>query len=178
MNKIKKNDDNDFRNRYNLKNNRYTILIREEEFKANYVEAKIPIIYDVITELSQMDYNVVIMPRYEKEPLKQMFPKATILEDTLRPEEFYPFIDLLIGGGGTMNLEASYYGIPVISTRSFNLFHDKYLIDNKAMYWSHNTEEIIELVKNLIGKKMNNKDIFCKDECNFNKIVEIINRFL
>lgn len=180
MNDIKKKEENDFRKKYNLDINKRTILIREEEFKAHYVKEKLPIIYNLIPLLSeQFDFNIVIMPRYETEYLKKQFSTyATILEDKLKPEEFYPFIDLLIGGGGTMNLEASYYGIPVISTRSLFLYHDKYLIDNNLMFHVSSEDEALDIVKKEVGNFKNNKKFFCKDKCSFDSIIETIDEFL
>jgi len=35
------------------------------------------------------------------------------------------------GGGDSINIEAYYWNIPVISTRSFLCYYDGYLVDNK-----------------------------------------------
>lgn len=176
MKDIVEKKENDFRIKYGLDNLKPTIMIREEEYKAHYVKNKIPIIYDSIKKLKlNMDVNIVIMPRYEKEILKRDFSEfATILEDKLKPEEFYPFIDLFIGGGGTMNLESVYYGIPTISTRSIWLYHDQYLINNELMHWTDSVDEVVLLSKQLLGKKYNNKIFFEKGECSFCKIIEKI----
>jgi predicted glycosyltransferase len=180
MDKIVKDDKNDFRNELNIDTTKPTILIREEEYKAHYVKEKLPIIYNVIPKLAQqLDANIVIMPRYESDYLKQELSQyATILDKKLKPEEFYPFIDLLIGGGGTMNIEASYYGIPVISTRSLWLYHDKYMIDNDLMKWTDSEDEVLALSHELIGKKFDNKPLFCKEKCDFNNIVKKISQFM
>jgi len=180
MNDVKKKEENDFRIKYNLDINKQTILIREEEFKAHYVKEKLPIIYNLIPLISKrFDFNIVIMPRYETEYLKKEFSSyATILEDKLKPEEFYPFIDLLIGGGGTMNLEASYYGIPVISTRSLFLYHDKYLLDNNLMFHVTSEEEALDTVEREIGNFKDNKKFFCKDKCSFDLVIMNIEEFL
>ncbi|MBI3039344.1 DUF354 domain-containing protein [bacterium] len=108
MKKIRKDDRKDFRKKFGIPCDKPTILIREEEYKAHYVKEKLPVIYDAIPVLSrEIKANLVIMPRYESDYLHKTFSdKAFILEEKIMPEEFYPFIDLLIGGGGTMNLEA------------------------------------------------------------------------
>lgn len=180
MSDIKKEEKNDFRAKYNLDKSKKTILIREEEYNAHYVKEKLPIIYNLIPLIAEKyDYNIVIMPRYGSENLKKDFSDyATILEDKLKPEEFYPFIDLLIGGGGTMNLEASYFGIPVISTRSLFLYHDKYLINNKLMYHVRTEDEALKIIEEEIGNIKDNRKYFCKDDCNFNLIIEKIDNFL
>ncbi|MDD6056520.1 MAG: DUF354 domain-containing protein [Helicobacter sp.] len=178
INNIKKDAKNDFRIRYNLDTNKPTILVREEEYKAHYVKEKIPTIYEVIPLLKkEIDANIIIMPRYEKDRLKRDFSNvATILEEKLKPEEFYPFIDVFIGGGGTMNLEAVCYGIPTISTRSIWLIHDQYLIKNNLMFWSNDAREVVELAKNNIGKRVESKTHFVQGECNFKEIIEKIEK--
>ncbi|MCI5967946.1 DUF354 domain-containing protein [Helicobacter sp.] len=173
INGLKKNAKNDFRVRYGMDISKPTILIREEEYKAHYVTQKIPTIYEVIPLLkAEFDVNLVIMPRYEKERLKKDFGKiAVVLEEKLKPEEFYPFIDLFIGGGGTMNLEAVCYGIPTISTRSIWLIHDQYLIKNQLMFWTQDCAEILKIAKEMLGKKVESKSYFMRGECNFNRII-------
>lgn len=178
INRIKKDAKNDFRIRYNLDVSKPTILIREEEYKAHYVKEQIPTIYEVIPLLRQeIDVNLVLMPRYEKDRLKRDFGKiATILEEKLKPEEFYPFIDLFIGGGGTMNLEAVCYGIPTISTRSIWLIHDQYLIKNQLMFWTQDAKEILKIAKEMLGKRVDSRDYFVRGECNFDAIITRIEK--
>lgn len=176
INKIKKDSKNDFRLRYGLDTTKPTIMIREEEYKAHYVKEQIPTIYQVIPLLKkEVDANIVVMPRYEKDRLKRDFKEvAIILEEKLKPEEFYPFIDLFIGGGGTMNLEAVCYGIPTISTRSLWLVHDQYLVKHKLMFWSQNCEEIIRITKENLGKKIESQSYFVQGDCNFNTMIDTI----
>ncbi len=180
MKDLKRDDAKDFRKRYKLDLNKPTILVREEEFKAHYVTKKLPVIYDAIPLLiKNMNANVVIMPRYSPDELEKKFGKsALVLRDKLTVEEFYPFIDLLIGGGGTMNLEASCAGIPVISTRSLFLYHDDYLMDNGMMSWAGSAEKVLELAQTLIGKKRDNLKFFCKPSGSLNQIVDPIHRYL
>jgi len=180
MKDIKVEDKNDFRKRYGIDNGKMTIMIREEEYKAHYVSEKLPLLYSVIPALKEeINANIVIMPRYESEYLERDFGDiAVVLKEKLRPEEFYPFIDLFIGGGGTMNLESVYYGIPTISTRSIWLYHDQYLIQNGIMHWTNSEKEAVELAKDLIGKKLDNKRFFCRGNCDFKNILDKIEEIL
>ena len=177
MKNIKKDENKDFRKKYNIPTNKFTILIREEEYKAHYVKEKKPFIYKLIEKLKDDDFNIVIIPRYESDYLKKEFPFAYIIDEKLKPEEFYPFIDFFVGGGGTMTLEAVYYGIPTISMRSIWLIHDKYLVDNNLMFWTNNLDEAYNYIKNNIGKKFDNKKYFCKSECSLEKIAIKIKEF-
>lgn len=181
MDDIVKREENDFRTKLNLDKSKPTILIREEEYKAHYVKEKLPIIYNLIPLIKQhFDVNLVIMPRYESDYLHKEFSEyATILDEKLKPEEFYPFIDVLLGGGGTMNLEASYYGIPVVSTRSLLLFHDQYLIKNDLMFHTTSEQEALTYIEQALSLGIRqNKGYFCKEECSFDKILNKIESFL
>ena len=144
----------DFREILGLDTSKPTILVREEEYKAHYVKEKLPIIYESVHLLSkELECNIVMMPRYESEGLFQEFSgikNVHILERKLEPCEFYPYIDLLIGGGGTMNLESCYLGIPTISTRSLLLFHDIYLLQNSLMHHVKNAQEVLSLSKEIL----------------------------
>ena len=177
MKNIKKDENKDFRKKYNIPINKPTVLIREEEYKAHYVKEKKPFIYELIKTLKNENFNIVIIPRYESNYLKNEFPFAYIIEEKLKPEEFYPFIDFFVGGGGTMTLEAVYMGIPTVSMRSIWLIHDKYLIKNNLMYWTNDVNEAYKYIKKNIGKKFHNKQFFCKNKCNFDEIYKEIRNF-
>lgn len=180
MKNIKRDSRKDFRKKYNLDLNKPTILLREEEYKASYVKKKTPLFYDLIPLLKEhINANLVIFPRYEHDELVDKFSAiATVITDKLNIDEYYPFIDMLIGGGGTMNLEAVYYGIPTISLRSLWLIHDKYLIDNQLMHWTDDANKAIELVKQLLGKRIDSHNFFCKGECSPDIFVKNIASFL
>ncbi|PAF43018.1 DUF354 domain-containing protein [Helicobacter sp. 11S03491-1] len=180
----------DFREKYAIPTTRPTILVREEEYKAHYVDKKLSVIYESIYLLNTcIDANIVIMPRYESDILKKEFgnlKNVFIIEEKLFPNQFYPFIDILIGGGGTMNLEACYLGIPTISTRSLFLFHDRYLLDNSLMEHFKDPLSLCKAVKNIIALKWNGKNISRSDykkffelqKADFNQIFkEITKRF-
>lgn len=154
MKDIKRNPQNDFRSKLGLSLDRPVVFVREEEFKAHYVHEKLDLIYQLIEQLlTKTNYQIVMMPRYGTEHLRQRFGQTvTLIDRTLRPEEFYPFIDVMVGGGGTMNLEAACYGIPVLSMRSFKLFHDQHLIDNKLMCWTHDLNQALDFVSSSMGR--------------------------
>lgn len=129
------------------------ITVREEEFKASYVKGKYPFLYDALKEIQNWDVNLIIIPRYEPEPLKKEFKKAIVLEEKIILQHLLAFSDLFVGGGGTINIEATYFGVPTISTRSFISHYDKFLIGEGLMWHSNNAEEIVSLAKSLLGNK-------------------------
>lgn len=137
------------------------ILVREEEYKAHYVKHKLPIIYESFELLARrLKANVLCMPRYGKDELESCLSQLPqdsksrfkILHHKLEPKDFYPFVDVLLGGGGTMNLEACYLGIPVISTRSLLLFHDRFLLDNALMKHAKSATEAVECIIEILSK--------------------------
>lgn len=58
------------------------VVIREEEYKASYVDKQYPILYDAMEEIASVTKaNIVIIPRYESHYLKEKFPFVTVLEE-------------------------------------------------------------------------------------------------
>lgn len=168
---------------YGLDSKLPIILVREEEYKAHYVKEKLSLIYQSI-ELLQKEANILLMPRYGREELESAYGKYTnvkILKDKLPPKAFYPFVDLLIGGGGTMNLEACYLGIPVISTRSLLLFHDRFLLESHLMFHAKDIKEVLSLAHTLLAKDSNHQhrdDIFAPNGASFDSLLPHIQAFI
>ncbi|MGM0519908.1 MAG: DUF354 domain-containing protein [Campylobacterota bacterium] len=145
---------------YNLDLSKKLIVIREEEYKSSYVDKRYPILYEALEEINKRtNANIIIIPRYESEYLKNEFPFATVLEKKSVIQHLLAFADLFIGGGGTLNTEACYFNTPTISTRSFICHYDKYQIDNNLMIWVSTKKELLERVIKLLeirSKKNNN----------------------
>ena len=156
--------------------NKPIIVIREEEFKASYVQNQYPFLYEVIDELQNWNINLVIIPRYEAKPLKEKFKKAIVLDKAIILQNLLAKSNLFIGGGGTINIEACYFGVPVISTRSFISHYDKFLIDNNLMWHSNDKNEIINLAKELLTQntKQKSKEIFSKMDVDIDMFVREI----
>lgn len=154
-----------------------TVIIREEEYKASYVLRKYPFLYDGLDVLKdKLDANFLIIPRYEPEVVAQMLPFCTVLKEKIEVQHLLAFCDLFIGGGGTLNSEACYFGIPTISTRSFISHYDKFLIDEGLMLKADNTEEVVSLALEFIGKKNGAKSVFEKMVFDIDAIVDEILR--
>jgi len=157
---------NDFLKSNGLDRKKQTIVIREEEFKASYVNKKFPILYDGLKLINdEMDVNIVIIPRYEHEPLQALFPFAVVIEEKMIIQHLLAFADLFIGGGGTLNSEACFFGTPTISTRSFVTHYDKLLIDAGLMEKVDTVDDLLGTVKEIISKRNDPKELF--DTMNF-----------
>jgi len=138
---------------------------------------KYPILYEGLEILKdQMDVNFVAIPRYEPEPLQELLPFATVLKEKMIIQHLLAFADLFIGGGGTLNSEATYFGTPTISTRSFVSHYDKLLIDEGLMKKADTVEELVELCKANIGVRTDAKSVYDKMTLKLDELVEEIIR--
>jgi len=171
-----KNYVKNFYKEYNIDRNKFTIVVREEEYKASYVRKKYPFLYEVLPEIyKKFKANIIIIPRYESDYLKKEFPFAYIIEKKIILQHLLKDADLFIGGGGTINTEACFLGTPTISTRSFISHYDKWQIDNGLMVWCDNKYDLLNYVKLAYDKKLkSNVNVLEKMEVNVDKILEEI----
>lgn len=137
---------------FHMDRTRPLIVMREEEYKASYVSKQYPILYEAMEELSRLG-NILIIPRYEAGYLKKAFPYAYVLEEKVIIQHLLRECDLFIGGGGTINTEACYFGTPTISTRSFVSHYDKYQIDMGLMRWVTTKKELLDAAKSMISNR-------------------------
>lgn len=122
------------------------IIAREEEYKAHYVKAQYRLWYESVHLLAQERVRLLIIPRYGKAQLEAEFgaySNVQIAQEIIAPHDLYAQASLLLGGGGTMNLESCFLGIPTISTRSLLLYHDCYLLEHKLMHHAKSVEEVM-----------------------------------
>jgi hypothetical protein len=162
-------------NEYGLDPKKQTIVVREEEYKASYVMKKFPILYQGLEILKdKLDANIIAIPRYEPEPLQELLPFATVLKEKMIVQHLLAFADLFIGGGGTLNSEACYFGTPTISTRSFVSHYDKLLIDEGLMQKADTVDELVALCIEHFSKRTDAKRVFDKMNLDLVKLVEEI----
>lgn len=162
---------------YDVDYDKPLIVIREEEYKASYVNKQYPILYDSLADIKeQNDANIIIIPRYESLYLKEKFSYAIVLEEKKVIQHLLAYADLFIGGGGTLNTEACFFGTPTISTRSFISHYDKYQIDKGLMTWVNTKEELLLTCKRLISNRLDEraKEIFGAMDINIKQIVDDI----
>lgn len=155
--------------------NKPTIVIREEEYKASYVMKKFPFLYDGLKILKdKIDANFLIIPRYEPEVVAELLPFCAVLQEKIEVQHLLAYCDLFIGGGGTLNSEACYFGAPTISTRSFISHYDKFLIDEGLMLKADCADEVVDLSIKYIGKTQDAARVFDAMNFDVNFIVDEI----
>ena len=76
-----------------------------------------------------------------------------MLENKIQIQHILAFCDLFIGGGGTLNSEACYFGTPTISTRSFISHYDKWLLDLGLMSKADSPDELVSRAKQILSKR-------------------------
>ena len=141
--------------KYKINRKKFTILVREEEYKASYVDKKYPFLYEALPKIhKKFDANIIIIPRYESKYLKKEFPFAYVIDEKIFLQHLLKDVDLFIGGGGTINSEACFLGTPTISTRSFISHYDKWQIDEGLMVWTNSENELMKYVKKAYDSKL------------------------
>ena len=83
----------------------------------------------VFSELNKLGSNLVAIPRYGIESLREKIPNAVVLDRVVELCQVLPYVDAFIGGGGTVTIEACDWKVPAVSVRSFLSHYDRYLID-------------------------------------------------
>jgi len=164
----------EFYKKYRIDRNKFTIVVREEEYKSSYVNKKYPFLYEALPKIyKKFNANIIIIPRYESDYLKKEFPFAYVIDEKIKLQHLLKDADLFIGGGGTINTEACFLGTPTISTRSFISHYDKWQIDNNLMVWTDNKKELLNYVQLAFEKKLiPNANMINKMEVNIKKIVQ------
>ncbi len=127
-----------------------TVCFREEEYMASYVTST----QDWVVEtLGRLGANLIVIPRYGSERIRQALPDSIVVDSGVELSAVLPFVDVMIGGGGTINIEAAYWGTPVISTRSFLSHYDEYLITNVLMQHGISAEQVGDLYQQLCDSR-------------------------
>lgn len=88
------------------------VVIREEEYKASYLEGKRTNLQSLAVELAHLGYDVVYVPRYGAEV---DLPGVTAIRTHPIMTPLLKVADAFIGAGGTMNTEAVLLGTPTYS---------------------------------------------------------------
>lgn len=137
------------------KGKRKKILIRTEISDAAYHKGKS--MFDAIKNLPKK-YHLIISPRTKQQ--EQEYKKIRGLKVLESPKDLVDLIqgvDLVVGGGGTMNRESIVLGKPVISTYSGDLLEvDKFLVKKGFMVHSKNIAE--DLIDNVLKKGVKKND--------------------
>lgn len=147
------------------------ILIRTEISSAAYHKGKS--LVDVTKKLSRK-YQIIVSPRTDGQKKEYKKIKGVIvLEKPVDGPTLIKNVDMVMGGGGSMNREAAVLGKAVISLYSGELLEtDKYLI--KKGLKVHNLNPAYELIEKVMKKKVKPLDYKKLGKEAINKIIDVI----
>jgi predicted glycosyltransferase len=107
------------------------VVFRDEELFASYLsEAHGSMVIEAVRILKDKHpgWQFVYLPRY--------FNACDIGMDVIVPRDVVDSAqllarsDLFIGGGGSMNIESAYFGVPTVNCRPMQCYYEQYLMDN------------------------------------------------
>jgi predicted glycosyltransferase len=151
-----------------LNNRRPVILFRDAEYQAVYCKDVKVDSQRLLTELAQLA-TVVYLPRYEqeKERLKDL-NNVWVPPEPVLTAQLLPYLDLMVGSGGTACRETAMTGIPTINFHFWDV-QARYLCKKGfPLQIIRNTDRIIaaakKILKNPEKHKANTKDALTKIE--------------
>lgn len=152
-----------------------TILMRPEPSLASYLDADCrTTVLSPIVEALEDQANILVIPRFrEQQQIFEDDDQITLIKPPVDTFSLMKACDLVIGAGGTMNREAALLGTPVISCYPGKLLSvDAYYIEKGLMKRSTNSEEIIQMAKELLKDDHHVEELVTDDL--FNIIIENI----
>jgi predicted glycosyltransferase len=132
-----------------LREKEHVILFRNVEYKASYYKDVRVDVWRLVEELSKLA-TVVYLPRYEEERAK-----LKDLKDVLVPTkpvltfQILPYVDLVVGSGGTICREAALTGIPTIAFHFWDAVAKYMNRKNFPIMHLTDSRKIIRLVKKI-----------------------------
>jgi len=131
------------------------ILVRTEISTAAYHKGES--LMGVVKKLSKK-YKIIVSPRTKEQKEEyEKIPEVIVLDKSVDGPTLVKNVDMVMGGGGTMNREAAVIGKPVISLYSGELLEaDHYLIERGLM--THTLNPSFELVDEIIKRRVKGLD--------------------
>lgn len=126
------------------------VLFRNVEYKASYCKDVKIDVWKLVEELSKIA-TVVYLPRYEREEQKiESLDNVWIPPEPVLAFQIIPFVDLVVGSGGTICREAALIGVPTLSFHFWDIIA-KYL-RKKGFFILHVTSigGILKIVQKIL----------------------------
>lgn len=134
------------------------IVFRTEESQASYILGMGGLVEEIASKVIQkFDVQPIIIPRYEEQLqriLEKFSGKSLILEKTIDAINLLYQATVFVGGGGTMNAEASLLGVPTISCYpGEDTYVEKYLMAKGLLYKVRSSEEALRLIERFLDSQ-------------------------
>ena len=132
------------------------VTFRESETKSAYLSRR-DLAVSAVKALAQKypRWQFVTHPRYSVQDLYRKMgwvpDNVHVFAEPIDTHSLLAMSDLFISGGGTMTIEAAYYGTPCISTREKTTYYDHFLIQEKLAERAETVEGAVELAERLMG---------------------------
>ena len=116
------------------------VVCRETEWQASYVDT------DIVRSVAEMlrerhpDWQIVCLSRYDSH---RFYDTPSLLAAA----------DLFIGGGGTMCIEAAYFGTPVIATRALESRYITWLFEHQMALRADTLEETLARAESIMSAR-------------------------
>jgi len=151
-----------------LSEKEHIILFRNVEYKASYCRDVKVDVWQLVEELSRIA-TVIYLPRYEEERRSLKGIRNVLVPDKpLLTFQILPYVDLVVGSGGTICRESALLGIPTINFHFWDAVAKYLHRKNFPIYFSTRIKEILKLSHAFLRKtnehKMNTRRIFEKLE--------------
>jgi len=123
-----------------LDSERPLLVFRETEVQASYVRTDI--VNEVLRELKRKHprWQLLNIPRYRTH---RPYDTGSLLSHA----------DAFIGGGGTMCIEAAYYGTPVIATRELRCRYMEWLFKKRLAEERLDTSAAVAAIEQIVGDR-------------------------
>jgi predicted glycosyltransferase len=144
------------------------VLFRNAEYKASYCKDVKVDTWQLLKELSEIA-TVIYMPRYagEEEKLKDI-DRIWIPPKLVLTAQLIPYVDLMVGSGGTVCRETALMGIPTINFHFWDAIARYLYKRNFPIQCLRSKQKIIKIAKEILKKpetgKMNTKETRSKME--------------
>lgn len=159
--------DPDILDKLELDPDKPVIAFRESETMAAYLGER-DLAVEAVKALAEKhpDWQFAARPRYSRVELERKMgaipSNVHVYADAIDLHSLLAKSSLFLGGGGTINIEAAYYGVPVISTRAKTTHYERYLVDEKMVKRVETVEDAVESAETRVelyqrGLRPNNK---------------------
>ena len=133
-----------------LREKEHVILFRNVEYKASYYKDVKVDVWRLVEELSKLA-TVVYLPRYEEEKAKLKDLKNVLVPTKpMLTFQILPYVDLVVGSGGTICREAALMGIPTVNFHFWDAVAKYLRKKGFPIRCFTDTQKIIELSKKII----------------------------
>jgi len=134
-----------------LADKRQVVLFRNAEYKASYFGNIKVDVWRLVKELSEMA-TVVYLPRYEEEREKLEDLDVCIPKKTVLAFQIIPYVDMVVGSGGTVCREAALLGVPTINFHFWDAVARYIHKKGFPIKYMTNTDKIVNMARRILEK--------------------------